>query len=1200
MGGGIAAMHYIGMAAMRMSATQTYNPWIVTLSIAIAVAVSYAALNIAFRLRDSKKNPAWMRPVAAVVMGFAIAAMHYTGMAAVCFQHVHSNSNRGGSVSVSGLGITAITVLTFAVLALSTIGSFADRNFSLQRQMLHSERERWQLVIGANQDGLFDADLISGVTFYSPRWKAILGYAPDELAPTMDSWHANLHPDERREVEDALERYLAQGSDAHEEEYRMRHRDGSWRWVLARTQAVWDPNGRPIRLVGSISNITERKRAAAELEASETRFSAFMRHNPSLAFIKDADGLLVYANRTYEQTWNLKQGGWVGKTDAEIWPTLDPKRARIEELAILASGVPSESTHAVRTPDGVLRHFLVTKFSYPEASGRKCVGAVAVDVTERTLSEENLRSSEKRYRELFEQNPLPSWTYCLETLAILDVNEAAISRYGWSRDEFLCLTLRDIRMPHESDAIEAELKECTRLRKRTKPLRHRRKDRSQIWVELSSHELVTGGTPVRLIMANDVTERIVAEEKIRRTNDLLEDLVEKRTTALGESEAKWRSLVEALPQFVWSTRPDGFCDYISNQWEEYTGVPGSDLLGVGWVDCLHPADRPRAELCWAQAVATNGLYDIEYRIRSSTGSYRWFMARGRPVRSGEGGPVTHWLGTTTDIEDQKRSEESLEAAVAERTFALAEARDRAEIAVKAKSSFLAAMSHEIRTPMNGVIGMTALMLDTPLTSDQRCYLDTIRSSGQALLTIINDVLDFSKIEAGKMELENLEFDLQTLLEESLELVGASAKQKSLSLSLEVADGVPISAIGDSGRLRQILLNLLSNAVKFTERGSVLLSVTRSALQERVMTLRFAVRDTGIGLTPEQQAGLFQAFTQADVSTTRRFGGTGLGLSIVKRLVELMGGTIGVFSQIGEGTTFWFNICLNLPIASHLSMCGGRALLVDGSKDSHKLIGRYLERAGMQVLGRTWESGDNSSWNFTPGMLAPPISVVLVDTSTVGSWKEMRRLRSLPWPGQCPLVILGTPADWPSDEVESAGLEVAAYLPKPIRCMPLLQSVDLAMRGGLAKPAVSDGLVPRHSAPASDILLVEDNRVNQMIARLMLEKLGCRVAIAANGREACEAVQRASYDLIFMDCQMPEMDGFEATRTIRESESISGRQRTPIIALTAGVLKEERDQCYSAGMDDFLSKPIAKQELEAALDNWLRTRRALELTPSMVH
>jgi len=783
MGGGIAAMHYIGMLAMRLAAQPVYNPRLVALSVITAVLVSYVALRLAFRLRDQNKNRPWSRPVSAVVMGFAIASMHYIGMAAVCFQPAQVSAAEGNSVSISMLGITGIAAVTFMVLALSLLGSQADRRFRLQRDMLHSEQERWRVSMEANHDGLFDYDLLSGEVFVSPRWEAILGFGPGEFKASRAAWLECIHPQDVERVKTKFADYLLARQGVLEMEYRVRHQDGSYRWILSRSQAVWDQDGRALRVVGSHSDISARKQDEADL-----------------------------------------------------------------------------------------------------------------------------RASENRYRALFQQNPLPSLIYRIQDLQILDVNQAAIDHYGWSRDEFLGMAVSSLRAPGEGEDIEAELRQCSVSHRPSKPLRRRRKNKSEIWVELSSRDIEAFGCPARLVMANDITAHVEAENRILQEKAEMGGLVGRRTVELRNSDAKWRGLMEALPQFVWTTTPDGAVDYMSSQWSKYAGIPTSKLLGDGWLETIHSADHPQVEAAKLAAKAGES-FEFEYRIRAKDRTFRWFMARAHPLRADQSGPVTQWLGTSTDIDDQKRSEERLEAAVRERTLSLAEARDRAESAAQAKSEFLALMSHEIRTPMNGVIGMAHLLSDTPLSAEQHHYLDTIRSSGEALLTIINDVLDFSKIDAGKMKIENVEFELRSVLDESLELVASGASAKHLALSLEVAGEVPLSVVGDAGRLRQILLNLLSNAVKFTEAGSVSVFVSRQPAPEQLVMLRISVRDTGIGLSIEQQSKLFQAFTQGDSSTTRRFGGTGLGLSIAKRLAELMGGTVGVSSQLGEGSIFWFDVCL---------------------------------------------------------------------------------------------------------------------------------------------------------------------------------------------------------------------------------------------------------------------------------------------------
>jgi PAS domain S-box-containing protein len=636
-----------------------------------------------------------------------------------------------------------------------------------------------------------------------------------------------------------------------------------------------------------------------ELNQTEARFRAFMEFSPCAAYIKDSSGRLMFVNQHCEDLWHLTPGQWLGKTAADLWPPDMAARVQKVDEEILATGKSAQMTESILFPDGVLRHFFLHKFSFPSGLGEMALGGYALDISERLASEENLRASERRYRELFERNPLPSKIYRTSDLQILDVNQAAITHYGWSREEFLGLKISSIRVEEQGRNSETGLNSGFSP---SHPILHRRKDGSEIWVELSSIEIEVDGCQARLCMANDVTDRV-------ESHSHLENLVARRTAELRQSEARWRGLVEALPQFVWSTTPDGSCDYISNEWAEYTGVPLAGLLGNGWLKTLHPDDQARLHADCAESLAAGQRCDMEYRIRARDGSYRWFMSRARPVFAVPNGPIIQWLGTSTDIDDKKRSEERLESAVAERTLALEEARQQAESAARAKTDFLAVVSHELRTPLNGVLGMAHLLEDVQFTTEQRGYLNAIHSNGQSLLNLINEILDFSKIEAGKMELAREEFTLRSVLEESLDAVWPAATAKGVRLMLRLAYDLPLRVIGDPDRLRQILLNLMSNAVKFTEQGEVELSVVGERATNGPLRLHFSVKDTGIGLSSEQLARLFQPFTQADSTNSRRFGGTGLGLSIVKRMLELMGGNIGVSSEPGKGSTFWFDLCL---------------------------------------------------------------------------------------------------------------------------------------------------------------------------------------------------------------------------------------------------------------------------------------------------
>ena len=803
---------------------------------------------------------------------------------------------------------------------------------------------------------------------------------------------------------------------------------------------------------------------------------------------------------------------------------------------------------------------------------------------------DELRTADARYRALVEQIPAITFMASLSGNGNKNENEIYVSPHietmlGFTQQEWLGDPFLWYRQLHPDDRVrwhDEFAKTCAFGMHFKSQYRFLSRDGKTVWVHGEAHVIRDDdGVPLFLHgIAFDITESKRAEQVLREAQHLLEQRVEQRTAELRASQEQSRRNSRLLAAIVDNavdaiiTIDDGcIVRSVNDAAERIFGYTEAEMLGQN-VKILMPDPYREEHDQYVQNYLLTGHRKIigigrEVLGQRKDGSTFPMELAVSEVKTGD---QLLFTGIVRDITARKRGEREVAAA-----------RTSAEQANRAKSEFLANMSHEIRTPMNGIIGMAELALDTELTAEQHEFIDTIRDSSYALLNIINDILDFSKIEAGKMELESIPLNLRDLVGSTFKSLGIRAHRKNLELAWRVASEVPETIVGDATRLRQVILNLVGNAVKFTDAGEVVLDVRVESRNEDTVLLRFSVRDTGVGIAPDKKQSIFSEFTQADASTTRTHGGTGLGLSISAKLVQLMGGRIGVESEPGQGSTFYFVVplpCEKDAATSVKPLHEIDVLLIDDNATHLSILREVLQQWGMApVAVESAEAGLAAVRQSLADERPFPLVITDGQMPNMDGFTFVERLRELD--SSTAVVMMLTSVEARSKQ-RCKALGVDSQLFKPIRQSELLKAIQEAL-GTL----VEDPKTERRSETLKDrqlrILLMEDNPVNQKVAMRLLTKWRHSVELASNGREGISLWRKKEFDVILTDIQMPIMDGLTATMKIRELEQ-STEQHIPIIAMTAHAMPEDCARCLRAGMDGYVSKPIDANELREMLQN----------------
>jgi len=1186
---------------------------------------------------------------------------------------------------------------------------------------LHNERQRLSDILCGTNAGTWEWNVQTGEASFNERWANIIGYDLQELEPiSIQTWIDFTHPDDLKVSNEILEKHFKREIDYYECECRMKHKDGSWVWVLDRGKIVsWTEDSKPLTMSGTHQDITDRVLIQEELHT-------LLKTIPDLIWLKDKDGVYLSCNIMFERFFGAKEADIIGKTDYDFVNRELADFFREHDLKAMVTGQTSINEEWITFADDGHHVFLETIKTPMNDIHGTLIGVVGIgrDITNRKRAEVALLESEERYRIVFEGSVNGILAVDLETGQFNYANPSICQMFGYSETGFMMLTIEDI---HPADSLNLVNTNFELLRKEEKALSYGlpclRQDGKIFYADVSAVDAIINGRKCAVVFFADVTERKTIEAGLEKTRkelavikiaadeasdfaeslintireplitldqdlrvvtvsrsfyeffkvkpeetvgqliyDLgnkqwdipklrelletilpektsfdnyevehdfanigkramllnarqivrgvdeerilllaIEDITERKTieASLGKAQEHLRKLsraVEASPVSVIIMDTTGKIEYVNPYALQMTGYTREETIGKN-AQIIEDDSQPEkvSEKLW-ETISKGEQWEGEFCNTRKDNSVYWESALISPIFD-EKNQITHYVVVRIDITERKKSDKELHDALI-----------RAEDATLSKSDFLANMSHEIRTPMNAIIGMTYLTLGTDLTPRQKDYLNKINTSAKSLLNIINDILDFSKIEAGKLTIEKTSFSLYDVIETSANLSATKIAEKGVELLITIDSKVPQLMVGDPVRVGQVFNNLLSNAAKFTEQGEIEVIATIKSQKGNNIILQCVVSDTGIGLSKEQQRMLFVTFSQADTSTTRKYGGTGLGLAIGRQLLKLMGGYIRVESEPGKGSRFIFTFMVQEQRALKKNIMGYyslppelqnlNVLLLNENKTA---LQRYEEQLQMFSFNVTSSRNYDCACGAIHDALKnkKPFDLVFADFSILenNEFKKICMNRGEADLPKVPILLTVPIHQLPQAESMIQHWTKVTILAKPVMLSGFFSAIVEAFGFNnliMQKSQVYTTEVVEHleSINGAVILLVEDNHINQQVATELLYKIKADVVLAQNGLESFEKIKQRQFDLVLMDIQMPVMDGLTATRKIR---ALKGKYETiPIIAMTAHAMTGDREKSLDAGMNDHISKPIDPNTLYACLSHWIKPKENIVL------